>query len=148
LICGGFWDLITGDKKLAEGEQSEAKMKAFRKREAQCRVEIVLRVKDLQLSHMADRSPKAVWESLTSIHHAHGFGSRLQLHHNFITAAMKQGWPMEGWIGKVHDLANRLMAIDVKVSDEDTIVVLTAGLPFSYTPVIISFDVLESSNLT
>jgi hypothetical protein len=65
----------------------------------------------------------------------------------FITAAMKEGQPMEGWIGEVQGLTNRLTAIDVKVS-EDTIVVLTAGLPFSYTPVVISFDVLESSKLT
>jgi hypothetical protein len=48
----------------------------------------------------------------------------------------------------VQGLANRLTTIDVKVSDEDTIVVLTAGLPFSYTPVVISFDELESSKLT
>jgi hypothetical protein len=148
LIRGGFWDLITGDEKLAEGEQSETKIKAFTKREAQCRAEIVLRVEDSQLPHMANRSPKAVWESLASVHRARGFGSRLQLRRNFITAAMKEGQSMEGWIGEVRGLANRLTAIDVKVSDEDTIVVLTAGLPFSYTPVIISFDALESSKLT
>jgi hypothetical protein len=101
LICGGFWDLITGDKKLAEGEQSETKIKAFTKREAQCRAEIMLRVEDSQLLHMANRSPKAVWESLASVHCARGFGNRLQLHQNFITAAMKEGQSMEGWIGEV-----------------------------------------------
>jgi hypothetical protein len=45
-------------------------------------------------------------------------------------------------------VANRLKAIDVDVSDEDTIVVLTAGLPPSYTPIVISFDALESTKLT
>jgi hypothetical protein len=70
LIRGGFWDLITGDEKLVEGESSVDKVKAFGKREAQCRVEIVLRVDDSQLPHMADRSPKVVWESLASVHRA------------------------------------------------------------------------------
>ena|SRR6202789_1554679 len=55
---------------------------------------------------------------------------------------------MEGWIGEVRGLANRLKAIDVDVSDEDTIVILTAGLPPSYTPIVISFDALENSKLT
>ena len=120
----------------------------FRSREAQCKAEIVLRVEDSQLPHMADRNPKVVWDSLASVHRARGFGSRLQLRRNFITASMKENQSMESWIGEVRGLANRLKAIDVNVSDEDMIVVLTAGLPTSYTPIVISFDALESSKLT
>ena len=69
LICGGFWDLITGDEKLAE-DGSDILAKAFRKREAQCKAEIVLRVKDSQLPHMANRSPMVVWNSLANVHRA------------------------------------------------------------------------------
>jgi gag-polypeptide of LTR copia-type len=145
LIRGGFWDLITGDEKLAEDGSDT---KAFRKREAQCKAEIVLRVEDSQLPHMADRSPMVVWNSLANVHRARGFGSRLQLRRNFITASMKESQSMESWIGEVRGLANRLKAIDVNVSDEDMIVVLTAGLPTSYTPIVISFDALEGSKLT
>jgi hypothetical protein len=148
LIRGGFWDLITGDEKLAEGELNEDRVKAFKKREAQCKAEIVLRVDDSQLSHMADKSPMVVWKALASVHRARGFGSRLQLRRNFITAAMKGSQSMESWIGEVRGLTNRLKAIDVSVSDEDMIVVLTAGLPTSYTPIVISFDALENSKLT
>ena len=54
---------------------------------------------------------------------------------------------MEGWIGEVHSRSNRLKAIDVSVSDEDIIVVLTAGLPSSYAPVIISLDSVKASKL-
>ena len=146
-IRGGFWDIITGDEKVVDASD-EKDMKAFRKREAQCKAEIVLRVKDLQLPHMVDRSPMAVWNSLASVHRARGFGSRLQLRRNFITASMKESQSMESWIGEVRGLANRLKAIDVDVSDEDMIVVLTAGLPTSYTPIVISFDALDSSKLT
>jgi hypothetical protein len=70
LICGGFWDLITGDEKLPEGKLDEARVKAFKKREAQCKAEIVLRVDNLWLLHMADRSSMVIWKSLTSVHHA------------------------------------------------------------------------------
>jgi hypothetical protein len=147
LIRGGFWDIITGDERLEKGADGE-KEKAFRKRAAQCRAEIVLRVEDSQLPHMADKSPMVVWNSLAGVHRARGFGSRLQLRRNFITASMKEDQSMESWIGEVRGLANRLKAIDVDVSDEDMIVVLTAGLPPSYTPIVISFDALESTKLT
>ena len=70
LICGGFWDLITGDEGLDGSKADEGSVKAFRKREAQCKVEIVLRVEDLQLPHMVDRSPMVIWKSLTNVHHA------------------------------------------------------------------------------
>jgi gag-polypeptide of LTR copia-type len=103
LIRGGFWDLITGDEKLEKGADGE-KEKAFRKREAQCRAEIVLRVEDSQLPHMADKSSMVVWNSLASVHRARGFGSRLQLRRNFITATMKEDQSMEGWIGEVRVL--------------------------------------------
>ena len=63
-------------------------------------MEIVLRVDDSQLLHMVDRSPMVVWNSLASVHRARRFGSRLQLRRNFITASMKEGQSMEGWIGE------------------------------------------------
>jgi len=54
---------------------------------------------------------------------------------------------MESWIGEVRSLANRLTAIDVKLEDEDIIVILTAGLPASYTTVVTSFDALDADKL-
>ncbi|KAF8810677.1 hypothetical protein BYT27DRAFT_7221900 [Phlegmacium glaucopus] len=76
------------------------------------------------LAHIGNPNPKVVWESLAKVHHARGFGNCLQLCHHFITATM------------------------IEVSDEDIIVILTAGLPHSYTPVIISFDALDPEKLT
>ena len=49
---------------------------------------------------------------------------------------------------EVHAHACRLENIDIKVSDEDMIIVLTAGLPDSYTPIIITFDALDPEKLT
>jgi hypothetical protein len=64
--------ITTGDEKLAVDGSD---MKAFRKREAQCKAEIVLRVEDSQLLHMANRNTMVVWNSLANIHRAQGFGS-------------------------------------------------------------------------
>jgi gag-polypeptide of LTR copia-type len=61
---------------------------------------------------------------------------------------MKEGQTMESWIGEMHSLSNRLKGIDVTVTDEDTIVILMAGLPESYTPVVISFDSIDAKALT
>jgi hypothetical protein len=147
LVRGGFWDLVTGDEKLAE-ESDTTKIRAFQRRQAQCRAEMVLRVDNSQLPHMADSDPKAIWNALAGVHRTRGFSSRLQLRRHFITAIMKDGQSMEGWIGEVRSCANRLKAIDVDVSDKDIIVVLTASLPSSYTTVIISLDAVKPQELT
>ena len=148
LVCADLWDLITGDEALKKYESDEEKLKDFCKRQATCKAEMVLRVDDSQLAHMNDTDPKAIWESLAKVHRARGFGSRLQLRRHFITATMEYGQSMEGWIGEVRTRARRLEGVNVKVSDEDIIVVLTAGLPDTYTPVIISFDGIEPEKLT
>jgi gag-polypeptide of LTR copia-type len=148
LIKLGFWDLITGEEKLADGEEDKKKVKAFRKRQAECKSELVLRVEDSQLAHMYSSDPKAVWESLAAVHWARGFGSCLHIRQKFITAIMKEDQMMESWIGEVHNLSNRLKGIDITITDKDIIVVLMAGLPESYTPVIISFDSIDAKALT
>lgn len=146
LVRQGYWDLFLEETDLKKLGVDEAK--AIKKRMAEARACMILRVDDSQLAHMTDSDPMVVWSTLAKVHRARGFGSRLQLRRNFITATMKQDQSMEAWIGEVRSLAHRLKAIDVKVSDEDIIVVLTAGLPSSYTTIIISFDAIDADKLT
>jgi gag-polypeptide of LTR copia-type len=148
LVRADYWELITGDEALVEGETDQTKVKAFRKRQAACKAEIILRVNDSQLTHMNSNDPKVIWDSLAKVHCARGFGSQLQLRRHFITSTMDEGQTMESWIGEVHACARHLENVDIKVSDEDMIVVLTAGLPDSYTPIIITFDALNPKKLT
>ena len=61
---------------------------------------------------------------------------------------MDESQTMESWIGEVHAHACRLENVDVKVSDEDMIIILTTGLPDSYTLIIITFDALDPKKLT
>lgn len=148
LVKLGYWDLVIGDEKLADGETDPKKFKAFTKRQAECKSELVLRAEDSQLAHMSSPNPKAVWDALAAVHRARGFGSRLHIRRKFITAVMKEGQGMESWIGEVRALSNRLKGIDVAVTDEDIIVVLTAGLPDSYSPVVVAFDNIDPKTLT
>jgi hypothetical protein len=66
-------------KFLERDETDEKKLKSYRKRQASCKAEMVLRVDDSQLADMNNADPKAIWESLAKVHRARGFGSRLQL---------------------------------------------------------------------
>ena len=61
---------------------------------------------------------------------------------------MDESQTMESWIGEVRAHARCLENNDIKVSDEDMIIILTAGLPDSYTPIIITFDALDPEKLT
>ena len=148
LVRVDLWDLVTGDEVLENNEKDPKKLRDFRKRQAMCKAEMVLRVDDSQLAHINSTDPKAIWESLAKVHRARGFGGRLQLRRHFITATMDEDQTMESWIGEVRSRARRLESVEVKVSEEDIIVVLTAGLPISYTPVVISFDAIEPEKLT
>lgn len=148
LVREGHWDLIMEDLFDVEDIADENEKKAMKKQMAEARAAIILRVEDSQLAHMTNRNPKTVWDTLANVHQARGFGSRLQLRRHFITATIKEGQSMESWIGEVRSLSNRLTAINVKVTDEDMIVVLTASLPSSYTPVVVSFDGIDPGKLT
>jgi hypothetical protein len=56
--------------------------------------------------------------------------------------------PTESPLQEVRAHAHRLKSVDVNVSDEDIIVVLTAGLPETYSTVVISFDAIDPAKLT
>ena len=47
---------------------------------AEARAEIILRVEDGQLVHMASRDPMEIWQTLERIHQAAGFATSLSLH--------------------------------------------------------------------
>jgi len=55
---------------------------------------------------------------------------------------------IQSWVADVRRVAFQLAEIDVSVPDEDIILVLTAGLPLSYEPFIISLDTISPNLLT
>jgi len=135
LVWMDYWALVTSNENLEEDEDDGKILRVFRKRQAACRAEMVLRVDDSQLSRMSNRDPKVVWDS---VHCACGFSSRLQLRHHFISAVTIKDQTMEGRIREVHSRTRRLENIDIAISDKDLVVVLTAGLPDTYSTVVIT----------
>ena len=135
LVWMDYWALVTSNENLEEDEDDGKILRVFRKRQAACRAEMVLRVDDSQLSRMSNRDPKVVWDS---VHRACGFSSRLQLRHHFISAVTIKDQTMEGRIREVHSRTRRLENIDIAISDKDLVVVLTAGLPDTYSTVVIT----------
>ncbi|KAG5640405.1 hypothetical protein DXG03_008781 [Asterophora parasitica] len=62
LVHQGYWDLLEDDVDLEKLEESEGK--AMKKKMAEARVSMILRVEDLQLIHMTNWNPKVVWDTL------------------------------------------------------------------------------------
>lgn len=157
LIRRGLWALVMsyedqvpdglGGKELQSwiekwlAGRSKAKM-------AEARAEIIRRVSDSQLVHLADRDPLVCWQVLMRVHRAHGFATRMSLRRQFYTAKKAPSESMQAWIARIKRLAFRLSHIGVKVDDEDIVLALTMGLDSSYDAFIISLDSTPPENLT
>ena len=70
LVRADYWELVTGDEALVEGEMDQTKVKAFCKRQAACKAKMILRVDNSQLAHMNSNDSKVIWDSLAKVHHA------------------------------------------------------------------------------
>ncbi|GLB43942.1 hypothetical protein LshimejAT787_1501260 [Lyophyllum shimeji] len=88
LVRQGYWDLFLEDA--VSGPLDPKELKDVKRRMAEARASMILRVDDSQLPHMVDPNPKVVWDTLAKVHRARGFGSRLHLRRAFITATMTE----------------------------------------------------------
>jgi hypothetical protein len=133
-----------------EIEAAVEKLREARKppKMAEARAEMILRVEPSQLSHMRDRDPKEVWDSLRNVHRARGFATSLALRRRFLTAKKGDSQTMQAWIGQIQAQAFMMEEAGIVVSEQDKILALTMGLPATYDPVIINFDSTAPDHLT
>ena len=83
------------------------------------------------------------------MHCACGFATSLALRRKFLMVKKSDDQSMQFWIGQIQSQAFTIEeVIGTKVSDQDKILALTIGLPSSYDPVIINFDVAPPDSLT
>lgn len=122
LIRRGLMDYVDGTKTMPLGSPNSKAVKDFLKKQAKARAEIVLQVEISQLSHVRDRDPRVIWTTLHTVHRTRAFATRLMLRRKFIMLKKTE-------IAHVRRVAFQLQEIDVSVSDEDIILVLTIGLP-------------------
>ena len=122
--------------------------KAWMKKDALARAELILHVEPDQLAHMTGSHAHEIWTELERVHRARGFATRLALRRRFLTLKKRSDQPMSQWISEVRSLAFRLRGIGVSVEDEDVILVLTMGLPVSFDHFVIALDATDPSMLT
>jgi len=156
LVDKGLWEYVFTEMMKPEGDTNSAK-KAIAEHEMklrQARARMIRRVTAGQLPHMRDPDPRKVWAELRRVHRAGGFGSKLAMQCRFINAKMKQddfqetAESMASWIGRVKAMHFELDAVVVDVTDEDVILVLTNGLPTTYSQFIITLDGTYPEDIT
>jgi hypothetical protein len=136
------------DEEMIEKELNVKTSKRSASKMAEVWAEMILRVEDGQLSHMHERDPMEIWQTLQRVHRAAGFATSLALRRKFLTMKKMSSQPMQAWIGTVKALAFRMEAAGIDVSEQDTILALTMGLPSTYDAVIINFDATPTEQLT
>jgi hypothetical protein len=130
------------------GSPNSKPVKAFLQKQKLARAEIILRVSPSQLPHVRDPDPKAIWDTLRALHQSRGFASRLSLRRRFITMKKDDTQSIQAWVADIHRVTFQLSEIGVSVPDEDVVLVLTAGLPPSYEPLIVSLNAVSPDSLT
>ena len=123
--------------------QAKDRMKeraSAKKKWAEARAEIILRVEDSQLSHVTSADPSVIWNQLKLVHRARGFATRISIKRKFFMARKESNESMSAWISCIRGIANHLNEIGAKVDNEEIILALTMGLPPHYNNLIIALD--------
>lgn len=92
---------------------------------AEACAEMILAVETDQLAHMTAETAAEIWTELERVHRARGLATRLALCRKFSVMKKKKGRPMSQWIADVRNVAFRLRAIEVKIDDEDLVLILS-----------------------
>src|SRR5882762_5721986 len=148
LVRKQLWEVVNGERERPMGSENSAAVRSFVRKQAEARAEIVLHVETPQLPHVQKVDLAQIWENLRMIHHARRFASRLTLCRKFLGLPKRDEQPMQNWIAEVRHAAFRLQETNVKVPDEDFILVETQGLPVSYDNLVVSLDASPPEMLT
>jgi Domain of unknown function (DUF4219)/gag-polypeptide of LTR copia-type len=79
LVRKQLWDVVAGIESNLGGSPNLKAAKGFQKRQAEACAKIILHIEVSQLSFIADKDPKVVWDYLKSIHQACGMAAHLML---------------------------------------------------------------------
>jgi hypothetical protein len=142
------------------GENSKT-MKAYRQKRRQARAKIILAVEPSQLPHTRETDPALIWENLAQIHRARGLGTLITMRRQFFSMTMPPNSTVAAWVASVRHAAYRLEECyrlelantttttpPFTVSDLDKIMVLTAGLPPSYDPLVVNISSLPTLSIS
>lgn len=140
LIRKDLLDYVDGTKRHPGGNEGSVKVRAFHRKQAEARAEIILRVHPSQLAHCRDSDPTTIWNNLTTIHASRGRSTVIALRRRFHRLRLERAETMSAYIARVRHLAFLLQEANVTVTDEDLILGITSGLPHAYDSFLISLD--------
>jgi len=73
LIRSNLWSIVSGTEAVPDPKTATStEVEAYTLRQLKAAAEITLYVDDTQIIHIQGDDPKVIWDTLTSIHHAHG----------------------------------------------------------------------------
>ena len=150
LVKRGLWDVTSApetDTRPAGSDNTKA-VRSWRAKITEARAEIILNLDPTQYPHIQSTDAHEVWTELRRVHLARGFGTRVAHRRALWRMAKRSDQPMTAWIADVRRAAFRLEEIGAPVSEEDRILVLTNGLPDSYSQLIVTLDSTPPGDLT
>ena len=147
LVRRGVADVATGRTPQPAGINTPA-VRNWIKKADKALTEIILNVKPSQLPHCRKETAVEVWENLKNIYQSHGFGTCIAFHCCFFYICMSEKQLMASWISNVCHATFLLTEVGAKVDNEDTMLVLTNGLPPSYETLIVNLNTTPESTLT
>ena len=147
LVRRGVADIATGRTPQPAGTNTPA-VRNWIKKADETLAEIILNVEPSQLPHCRKETAAEVWENLKNIYQSRGFGTRMAFRCRFFYMHMSEGQSMASWISDVRRATFLLTEVGAKVDDEDTMLVLTNGLPPSYETLVVNLDTTPESTLT
>ncbi len=112
LVRPRLWDNImevyvdgtVQDLSLWEEEYEKKKVKRLVQKMNEARGEMIMQVKDGQLSHMWSHNPMEIWEMLAKVHKVHGFAMQLIMKRKFLMLKKKPPQSMQQSLTKTRSL--------------------------------------------
>ena len=148
LIHANLWSIVSGMETAPNSTASTTEVEAFTLHQLKATTEIALYVDDSQIIHVQGDDPKAIWDTLASVHHARGLSTQLAAMCKFSRMEKRPEQSITLWIGNVKAQVHLMKDIDITLPELLTIVVLTSGLPPKYDSVVITLDAVKPDDLT
>ena len=140
--------VVDGLERHPGGNEGTKKVKEYYRKMAEARAEIILNVSPSQLAHCRNEDPYQIMLTLANVHLPRGRSTILALRRRFHRLRLERSEVMSAFVSRVRHVAFLLGEAGVTVSDDDVILVLTAGLPHSYDNLLVSLDSLPDSEYT
>jgi hypothetical protein len=166
LVEKELFGIINGTEELPTAGPNSKAMRTYLQKQRLARAKIILAVEPSQLPHVRDENPAIIWDRLSKIHSARGLGTLLTMRRTFFTMSMPIDTSIATWVAQVRHAAYRLnecyrlehadqtknetdffSSTSSHVTDLDKVMVLTSGLPLTYTSLLVYISTIPITAL-